>query len=435
MTPLQNIDFWNRLKCHVLSGITAHNAIRIGVSDAAGEPRAKSPYFTLSSMEFLYWFASAAGSYLTVFLIKRGVRPDEVGFLNGVTSVVAILAIPFWGMIADKVQSVRRIFIFCMSVGIILWGIIPPLAGIRIGVLPLIYIIAAIGSFFRVPANSLFDAFVVQRSDLDRVAYGNVRLWGSFSFAVMSIALSVILPQIGVDITFYVYGLAFIPLLIIMCRIKNGDTGVRGGRKSFRQMGFGRLFKNYYFVTYLIFTVFLMLPINTSGAFLPYLLEGVGGDTARLGLVIGYKALLEIPTLLLMKPLRRRFPLPVAILCSGLLYCLEALFYSRANSFAQIVVLQTIEGLGSGLMIGAAASYVYSLAPEGLASTAMTLNGTASTIAAIIGNVFGGMLIMTVGIRTFYLIIALMIFLALVYFLASLVFGVRVMKKMMPLSR
>jgi hypothetical protein len=198
----------------------------------------------------------------------------------------------------------------------------------------------------------------------------------------MGIALSIILPGTGVDISFYVSGLIFVPLLIIMARMKNSDAGVSDGRKSFRQMGFGRLFKNYYFVTYLIFTVFLMMPINTSGAFLPYLLESEGGDPARLGLVIGYKALLEIPTLLLMKPLRRRFPLPVAILCSGLLYFLEALLFSRANSLTQILVIQTVEGLGGGLMIGAAASYVYSLAPEGLTSTAVTLNGTATAIVS-----------------------------------------------------
>jgi PPP family 3-phenylpropionic acid transporter len=417
---------------------------RAGAGNPAAAPLAAvewlrgvpKPYWTLSSIEFLFWFATATGTYLTVFLQKNGFRPDQVGIINAINSTVVIFATPFWGMIADKIRSIRKVFLFCMCFAAALWAFIPASSQIMMGSFMLMFLIIPLGAFFRMPANSLLDAFVVQRSDLDSVPYGHVRLWGSISFAIMNISLSAVLPKTGVEISFYLYGAAFIPLLVIMWRMKGADIVSAGARKniSLKQMGFGRLFKNYYFITYLIFAVFLQMPANTSMAFLPYLVANVGGDTAQLGLVTGYKALLEIPMLLLMRPLRRRFPLPLAIGGAGVFYSIEALLYTRADSLLEILLIQTLHGLGGGLMIGAAANYVYSLAPQGLNSTAHTMNGAANAIAAIIGNTTGGILIVAIGIRSFYFLVSAVIGFALIYFLFSLLFGVKVLKKKLPLS-
>jgi PPP family 3-phenylpropionic acid transporter len=157
------------------------------VSWLKGVPR---PYWTLSSIEFLFWFATAAGTYLTVFLQKKGFAPSEVGLINATNSFITILATPIWGMMADKIRSIRKIFIFCMCIGVALWAFIPASSRMILGPVALMYFIIPLGAFFRMPANSLLDAFVVQRSDLDGVAYGHVRLWGSISFAIMGISLS-----------------------------------------------------------------------------------------------------------------------------------------------------------------------------------------------------------------------------------------------------
>ena len=392
-------------------------------------------FWSLSSIEFLFWFAAAAGMYLTVFLQKQGFKPNQVGFINAANSVVIILATPFWGMMADKIRSIRKIFIVCISVSAVLWALVPGTSRIAIGPLTLMYGVILLGAFFRNPAYSLLDAFVVQRADLDQVAYGHVRLWGSISFAIMSISLSMILPRTGVEVTFYLHGIVFIPLLIIMWKMKGSDVEGRAERVPFRSMGFGRLFSNYYFITYLFFAIFIHMPLNTSMAFLPYLVDAVGGDTARFGLVTGYKALLEIPMLLLMRPLRRKFPLPIAISGAALFFGVEALLYTQAKNLTQIIMIQTFHGLGGGLMIGAATNYVYSLAPKGLNSTAHTIHGAVNAVAAIIGNLLGGVLIQSMGIFPFYRVACGMLIFALIYFYSTLIIGTKILKKPLPVLK
>jgi PPP family 3-phenylpropionic acid transporter len=181
-----------------------------------------------------------------------------------------------------------------------------------------------------------------------------------------------------------------------------------------------------------VFSLFIFMPSNASFAFLPYLVDSVGGNTAQLGLVSGYKALLEIPMLLIMKPLRRRFPLPVALIGAGVFYAIESMLYFRVGSLTGILLIQTLTGLGGGLIIGAGANYVFLLAPEGLSSTAQSVSGTVSAVAAIFGNLAGGYLISAIGIKSFYLIVSGALVVAVVYFVATLIIGVKIFHKPIP---
>ena len=401
----------------------------------AEAPDQRRTFRHLSTIEFLFWFSAASANYLTVFLQRQGFQPNQVGIITAINAAVPILATPFWGMIADKIRSIRKIFLFCICFAVCFWALIPASSRIYIGPLMLLHFLIPVSSFFRNPAHSLMDAFVVQRTDLGHVSYGHVRLWGSIGWTVMCIILSMVLPRAGVEVSFYIYGITFIPLILIMGRMKDISTGAPREHRSFKSMDIGRLFKNYYFVSYLFCALFIQMPTSVSLTFLPYLVDAVGGNTAMYGLVAGYKALLEVPSLLLMRTLKRKFPLPAAISAAGILYIIEALLYTKANSLFQIIMIQTFHGLGGGLMIGAASVYVYTMAPEGLNSTAHTIHGGVNSIAAIIGSLAGGLLIMALGIRTFYVIIAMMLAFALLYFFISLVVGVKVLKKPIPFRR
>lgn len=392
-------------------------------------------YRNLSSLQLFFWSSIAISSYLTVFLQKLDYRPYQVGFINAAISVVSILATPFWGMMADRIRSIRKIFIFCMSAGTVLWVLAPASSRIPTGTLGLVYTVIILGAVFRNPANSLFDAFSVQRSALDNLPYGHVRLWGSFSFAIMSLFLSIILPFTGVEFSFYLYGMVILPLIIIMWKMKGADMGRRAGFSSFRNMELGRLFRNYYFITYLFFVLFVYIPVNTLMVFLPYLIEAVGGDTAKFGLLNACRAFIEIPVLFLMRALRRKFPLPLIVSFAALVFCVESFLCTRVTNLYQIMILQAFHGIGGAIMIGAATNYVYSLAPEGLNYTAHTINGAVIAIAAIMGNLTGGFLIQNWGIFSYYRVISIIMFFALLYFYFSVIIGIKILKKPLPVPK
>jgi MFS family permease len=122
----------------------------------------------------------------------------------------------------------------------------------------------------------------------------------------------------------------------------------------------------------------------------------------------------------------------VAVILAGALYTVEFSLYSYAHSLLQILAIQTLHGLAGGLMIGASTNYVYTMAPPGLNSTAHTVNGAMNSIAAIIGNMLGGFLIMSIGLREFYFTAACIVACAIAYFAATLLIGAKLLKKPIP---
>jgi PPP family 3-phenylpropionic acid transporter len=395
-------------------------------------------YFRLSSVAFLFWFGTAATAYFTVLLQKNGFSAAQVGVVNAINSVITIVATPFWGMMADKFRSIRKIFLFTIGFSILFWAMVPASLKIFVGPVALIYLMVPVGCFFRNPYSSLIDAYTVQRCDRDGLTYGYVRIWGSISYTIASMTLFFILPRTGVELSFYLYGFACLPFIILMWHSRDPDVIASSGQRkalTFRQMGFGRLFKNYYFITFLIFGLFIYLPNTTSNAFMPYLMESVGGDGARYGMITGLKALLEVPSLLLMRKLRKHFPLPAMLAFAAVFYSVEAFLYANASSMTHIVFIQIFQGLGGGLLIGSSANYLYSLSPPELTSTAQTMNGALGASAAIMGNLVGGALIVMVGIRRFYLIVSVTLLCALVFFVFTLFFGIRVLNKKLPSGR
>jgi PPP family 3-phenylpropionic acid transporter len=371
-----------------------------------------------------------------VLLQKNGYSAAQVGAINAFNSVVTIIATPFWGMLADKFRSIRNVVLVTLCIGVPLWALVPLSLKIFLGPLNLMLIAAPLSCFFRNAHPSLMDSYIVQRCDRDGLTYGYVRLWGSISYTIASMGFSIVLPRTGVDTAFYVYGILCVPFVILMWNFRDPDANAAGGPRrvlSFRQMGFGRLFKNYYFITFMIFALFIYLPNTTSNTFMPYLMESVGGESAMYGLITGLKALLEVPSLFFMRRLRRRFSLPAMLIGAAVFYSAEALLYANATSMTHIVLIQILQGLGGGLLIGSSANYLYSLSPPELISTAQTMNGALGATAAIIGNLAGGGLIVLVGIRRFYLIVSGSLLFALDFFVATLFAGIRIFnKKLLP---
>jgi PPP family 3-phenylpropionic acid transporter len=387
-------------------------------------------FLQYAALEWAYWFAAAASGYLTVFLQSKGWSAADVGIVNAINNAVAIVASPFWGAISDKMRSIRKVLLLCIAVGTVMWIIVPVTSTIMIGPMMLSSILIPIGCFFRNPAGSLTNAWVVQAANTHRLNFGAIRLWGSISYAVMAVALGFLLPYIGVESTFYIYGVANIPVFLLILLDKNDGTKAKSIK--LKDMQIGKLFGNYFYVTFLIFFVALNMPSNISLSFLPYLMKEMGADSSQLGLIMGYKALLEVPVLIYLVRLRRRFSLPSLMMLGGLFYITESLLYSVSNGIISLIAISTLHGLGGGIIIGCGANYIYGLAPKDLKATAQTVSGSVTATAGILGNLMGGYLVDAIGIRRFYLVCAGIMVVALLFFAATFWIGKRWLHKTIP---
>ncbi|MDD3244490.1 MAG: MFS transporter, partial [Eubacteriales bacterium] len=134
-------------------------------------------------------------------------------------------------------------------------------------------------------------------------------------------------------------------------------------------------------------------------------------------------ALLEIPMLLLLKPLRKKVPLYWLLIGCTCFYAIECSLYSLAGAFWQIVLISTFHGLGGGLYIASASNYVFTLAPDDLKATAQTLFASVISVSGIIGSLVGGALMDAIGVKAFYMTSAVLCLVSGVLYALSFLLG------------
>src|SRR4051794_24548533 len=118
--------------------------------------------------------------FLVLYLTWRGLSPTQAGLVIGMMSAVGVLAVPAWGLLADRVLGVTRAlrlsFLLAAAgdVVLLLAGRSPPLIALSGG--------ARGGA--RAPGGALADPPPVAplRAAPPRL-YGRVRLWSSIGFA------------------------------------------------------------------------------------------------------------------------------------------------------------------------------------------------------------------------------------------------------------
>ena len=371
-----------------------------------------------SALQSAFWFSIAIGSYQTVFMKSLGYSASMIGIVNALASVAGIIATPFWGMMSDKVRSLKKIVIFLYIIGAGAYLLVPTSAHIIILGLPALMILIPTMALFRYPFFTLSDTWLVHSSHNKGLNFGRIRSFGSFSFAVGGILVSSLIPIIGIPNVFYISAGIF--LVVIWIGLHIDDVHMNEENKkhlTLKELDVGSLFKNYYYLIFLVFTFFLTLMTACDNNFLPFILEAAGDKAANLGIITGFRALMEMPMLLLFSRFRKKYPLHYLAIGAGVLYAAGAIMTGIfAKNIWHLLLFSVFSGLGSGIWIACGANYIFAIASKHLKATAQTIFGATSSVAGIAGNLVGGILVDSIGAKHFYVLIGLILLAAIIVY-------------------
>lgn len=376
----------------------------------------------LTGASFGFYVSNAAVfSYLAVYLYSLGYSDAEVGIITATNSAISIIAGPLWGMLADRWRSTVKALLICGVIGGVLYALVPLSAEAKIAGMSIVPILIPIALFFRNPTTSLIDNIFLRESENHKLNYGIMRAAGSLSFAIAALIFGVVVPKTGSEITFYVALVMLIPAMLLVANVSRGGTKEGGARAmSFKEMNFGELFRNHRLVTYMFLSATMTLTLYCGGTFLPRLLEAINVEGERVGLVMGAKAFVEVPFIVLLPVLRKHFKLEWIIAAAGVLFTAQAVIFATASGFWHIFVGALVfDGIGAGLYYAASATYVFSLAPDHLKATAQACFGAMSSLSGVVGNLVGGMVSNAFGVQSFYLIVSIIVAVSTVLFIIT----------------
>ena len=387
--------------------------------------------FRLSAIEGVFWFSFAAINYLTVYLEHLGFSVSEASLIQSIGSGISIVSTPLGGTFADKLRSSRRALNIFLILAIITTALIPLTSNIKLLGIPVCILFVEIGIFFRAPTSTLMETTVINGCSNSGSFYGFVRIWGSLLYVVMNLILGAVIVEKNSYLTFYIFSLTMIPVIFFANSVTE-ITDVGSANKKpmkFREMPFGKLFSNPYFIAYMVFCILNYIPQNTIGAFLPYLLKDIGSNMGYIGYLQAYRAIFEVPLLLLSGWLVKRMSYRTMVIMSALFWALQALFSYTVNSFGMMILVMTLSGIASGFTQAGSIRFILSLAPPELQATAQTLVSSTTAIAGIFGHIIGGLLLETMNIKDYYVVCGIVMMIIIGLYALSFIFIRKVLKK------
>ena len=396
-------------------------------------PLLKSPTvkyaLNIALLQGLFWFAWAFGNYGNYCLQANGFLPSQIGAINSLGCVSGILSSFVFGYISDRINSIKKTFIFTLIISAVILAVFPliPLHYSYSYALMLIYF--TITNFFRGITPTLLDNLSVRTCALLGINFGLIRCIGSITFTGSQLIITNLLKRYSSSLLLPISGILIIPTLILLSvtydpklpRQTDAEADEKTGTKPENSVSIKPLLKNYYYLTFVIFAFIFYLAYNCEYTFITYFMAERSIPLHKFAIFVAIRALTEVPTLLVTKHLRCRIKLKYLILLScGMISVYFFIFAFLAYSIEVMIAVAVLFGLGNGFLIGTFSTYLYKLAPDHQKATSQTMYNAIASAAGIIGNFLSGFIYDAMGGRWFYTLLGGITVFSTLFFAASL---------------
>lgn len=366
----------------------------------------RKEFIGFCAVEAVYFAIFANYSYQSVWLKEAGISSSQIGFMVSVASVVGMIACFVWGTVSDRLGSAKKVFVLVVSASAILYALLPFVGKGGTGAAGILFVYITLIYIFKQSGTSMMDSWVIGATSHRGIPYGSIRMWGSVGYAVMSMVWGAVAGvYLGVEFVFY----SMIPLMIIFnmicfrqpAELRAEEKKTADGISSEKEKAgvLKSLLGNKAYVVYMVYAFGLNIYIGVSIVFMPYILEAANCQAEQVGIVTGFRAVIETCAMFAGTKLARRLPLRYIMILPGLFFGLEHLLYQFAGNMGNMLGIMALSGIAGGLSYSIGPSYIFEIVPKEVKSRAQSLNAMNLTFIGIIGTAVGGYVIDHKGVN------------------------------------
>ena len=342
-----------------------------------------------------------------------------MGLITAFVNGISIVSQPTWGIVSDRIQSVKKCFMLCMA-GVAVCSLTLPALSQGSGLWRLVMIgMLMVMYFFFHPSNMMMELWLVRVNDHPglKIPYGSVRSWASIGYALFSLAFVPILRAMSVRNIYYFFaGFAALSILL-SSRVPAESEGTKQkqARQRLRDMPF-RSILNYWIVGHIIFEILYQIPFSWRVTYMIYAVKEFGLDSSVYGALMFAAGICEVPMLLLIKKFSHRTGWAWLLLASVLILTVEYSLYAMGHSIFVLFGAQLLRGFSYALYVASRYQYLHRLAPEGMEASTQALVNSISAIVNFFAAAAGGFLLEACGTRSFFALLCGMQLLSGVFF-------------------
>ncbi len=332
--------------------------------------------------------------YFNLYLYHIKLTGFQIGVLSALRSVLLVLFPVLWGMLADRLQARRAIYVFCNIASAILWSLY--LVTTRFEWLVMITL--GYGIFFS-PIISFLEAITMDVLGKDKLRYGQTRAWGSIAFIAVVIL-------VGGMIDAYPVGI-ILPLILagglIQSVVSLGAPSVRIAKLKGLPRGIGHLMSRKSIV-FLICAFLMLLSHGAYYGFFSIHLEKLGYGKTFTGISWAVASAAEIIVMMHSGRLFKRFSLETVMVFSFSIAAMRWFLLAFVDSGPVILITQVLHAFTYGAFHMASILYVDALSSEASKTLGQAVNNAVSYGLGLMAGFFlSGYLYETIGSHALFM--------------------------------
>ena len=368
-------------------------------------PSLKREVTVIKALYFFYYAGFGLyTAYIGLYYHSIGMSGVQIGWINALAPLSAMLASPVWGLLNDRFGKPR------LFLGVAVLGVLVCLLGIAAAnSFYLLLIAIGLYSLFNTTLMPTVDTLNLALPGSQRENYGQQRIWGSIGFIATTWVSGFAIERLGIRSIFPGYiSMLLIMLAAIFLLPPAKLTVTRSPRKDL-----GRLVSQ---PAWLFFSFSLIL-FSMAGAsmysFLSIYLQKLGATSGLIGSVWSLGTISELPVMFFGAFLLRRLGIKRMLSLAYGMLAVRFLLYAVMPSPGWALLIAPLHFFTFGLYWVAAVMYVNQMAPEGLKTTAQSLMAAEGGLASMLGAPLSGFLYDRFGGGTLFAVSALICLLAL----------------------
>ncbi|MFW6006839.1 MAG: MFS transporter [Bacillota bacterium] len=343
-------------------------------------------YFKL--FNFFFYMSFAPMSYLNMYLSDIGLSSVQIGSIHSGARLIALLVLPFWGMISDYYKANKKLLLIALSGSIILL-----LSFLLTEKFLIIFIIMVVFLMFQSPIVPLVDSLLLSHLEANSNLYGRFRVFGSYGYTLLVLGAGVFLEKTSTSYLFYMSGFFLLLTFMATTRLPQGKKAL----KVSNIRNFKILFRNKDLFIFLLYTFFIQLTFQVNIIYFPLYVMDYGGREALLGAANMLAAGSEIIIFRFSEKFIERFKIKNLFLISAVSYAVRWSLIAFFPIKSIMIGSQLLNGLSFALFHVVAVYFINLITADEFKATGMNLYAVTVGLSIIIGSFAGGIIYEDLG--------------------------------------
>lgn len=285
--------------------------------------------FSFGFFFFCYYsFVGVFPPYVTLFFAHRGIGAVEIGVLMSLMQAMRIIGPNLWGWLADVSQKRSRVLQFTAISAFTAFLFLS--LGMTFFQFAIIMIVI---NLFTSAQGPLSDAIMLSEMRGNLTRYGQLRLWGSVGYIVMTSAVGFFLDRFGIEWMPWIGAMILVLVFAVSLRIKDTPSEHLHREKP----SIVAVLRRREVLAFMISACFMLAAHAALYAFFSLYLARLGYSSVTIGLMWAFGATAEIVFFIYQSFIFNRFGLKNVMLVS--LFLAVVRFFLIAVAAESLLVL------------------------------------------------------------------------------------------------